>query len=233
MKKTLFYSIITCVFILLIACTPKQKEDIIVFPKTTWRMSPDEVLDAYQLTKSHVQWDENEDITHISIPKFQLFGVTTEGVVFEFLKDKKGNFRLYNVMVSYSKNQNMNEVLKQLEKEYGLPVKSYSNYTRDLDEKKMKKKDMESTDHKKYFLSKKTLKNQLTKQQKKDLHDILGKSFYNSKDWEEFLTVTPVSMLTWTDDYSLPGFLAEKAEGSKNKVFYHGTGFYAIDKYIQ
>ncbi len=98
MKK---YGIITFLMALVLcSCTPNKVNEKLEFPKTTWDMSMDEAMEAWELSEEDLADFERDDI--IFIEGYELFGEKTESINFQYYDfGDDGTKELAQVFVIY------------------------------------------------------------------------------------------------------------------------------------
>lgn len=127
MKKVI--SMVVLLMLLLCACGSKKDAGYLEFPKTTWGMSEQEVLDAYGVTKEDaLQYDTGEKYTSVVLGGQQLFGEEADKVVLNFLDLGNGKQGLYYVRVIYRENVDMKRVLAEMQKAYGGTIPAMTVY---------------------------------------------------------------------------------------------------------
>lgn len=118
MKK---YAILTIsVAMLLCSCGKKEESRNLVFPKTTWDMGMDEIVDAWGLTGEDIKDYGRDDA--IVIEGYELFGEKTESINFQFYDfENDGAYEFIGVLVTYPDDADMVHVAEEMQKEYGEP----------------------------------------------------------------------------------------------------------------
>lgn len=126
MKK--IYIIFFAATLLLCSCSKKENMDHLEFPKTTWGMSMEETLDAYEITKEDTSnYDVTSSSSSFMIEGLELFGEKTAKIIFGFLDlDCKEELVLSQVKVMYPDHTDMNHVLEEMQKKYGETVSEIS-----------------------------------------------------------------------------------------------------------
>ncbi len=108
------------IVILLCSCASNKVNDNLEFPKTTWDMSRDEVMKAWNLTEEDLVDFEREDVIYIK--GYELFGEKTESINFQFYDfGDEGAYELVQVLVSYPTDADMEHVSEEIQKVYGKP----------------------------------------------------------------------------------------------------------------
>lgn len=118
MKK----SIITMLSLAIVLCSCGKKAETpdLVFPKTTWNMSREEIMDAWKLTEDDIHDYGQDDV--LVIDGYELFGEPTESINFQFYDyGNDGVYELSQVLVTYPKDADMEQVFKEMQKTYGEP----------------------------------------------------------------------------------------------------------------
>lgn len=117
--------------VLLCSCGSKEEDKKLEFPKTTWDMSMAEVKEAWNVPEENVK-NYDEDTVYV-IEGSELFGEKTDQINFQFHDmDLDGNPELMQVLVTYPKDADMEQVRQEMQKVYGEPdpdVKFYSLYS--------------------------------------------------------------------------------------------------------
>ncbi|MCI8966717.1 MAG: hypothetical protein HFH75_03885 [Lachnospiraceae bacterium] len=118
MKK---YGIITfLIALVLCSCAPNKVNEKLEFPKTTWDMSMDEVMEAWELSEEDLADFERDDI--IFIEGYELFGEKTESINFQYYDfGDDGTKELAQVFVIYPQDADMDHVSEEMRKVYGEP----------------------------------------------------------------------------------------------------------------
>lgn len=125
MKKyitaVLFLSVALC------SCGKEDKNMNLVFPKTTWNMSQEEIMDAWELTESDIYDFGQNDV--LITDGHELFGEPTTSINFQFYDyGNDGVYELSQVLVTYPNDADMEHVLKEMQKAYGAPDPNVTFY---------------------------------------------------------------------------------------------------------
>ena len=121
-----------CVLLFLCSC---GKTQTLNFPKTSWDMTPEEVLEAYQIEQEDTAfYKEQGRSTAFMLENQKVFGEIAQTVTFNFMnmeleegedirifdeKKENGKRILLEVTVSYPKTADMEQVEENMEKLYG------------------------------------------------------------------------------------------------------------------
>ena len=107
-----FFCALVGLALLLTACAaPVQGEGrLLEFPKTSWEMTPEEVMAAYGVSQDAVTTSDSGEQPAFAIEQLECFGETTSHAVFSFQEDDAGVLRLVNVLLVYPDEADMAQV---------------------------------------------------------------------------------------------------------------------------
>lgn len=118
MKKYIIAVLFTSVA--LCSCGKNDKDVDLVFPKTTWNMGKEEIMDALELTEADIHDYGQDDV--LAIEGYELFGEPAASVNFQFYDYGNDGVReLSQVLVTYPNDADMEHVLEEMQKAYGAP----------------------------------------------------------------------------------------------------------------
>ncbi|GKX27530.1 hypothetical protein SH1V18_00100 [Vallitalea longa] len=203
MKKVAF--IIFTTVILFCSCSKKADSDYKEFPKTNWGMSITETLNAYEISKKDtINYRENYSFT---IEGYELFGEKTSMILFNFIYFEKENPKLCAVRVNYPESADMNNVLKEMKKEYGETVSNISNYYLfGAFENKLPVYKYTESDHLKLWANKKSVIESIPENQHVDYRN-LWKNYQTSlrdDNWDTFSQNANMVTVVWSDNGEFP-----------------------------
>lgn len=129
MRKKLIVTILFAAFLLTACGTTKESKRMEV-PKTTWGMTVEEALDAYEITAEEADsYEEGERSAFFTITDYELFGEEASKIYFNFIDvQDNGENRLCDVDIVYSDDADMEKVCKELESTYGKTVEQLTLY---------------------------------------------------------------------------------------------------------
>lgn len=130
MKRTVLIMFLIILLSLLCACHKTENPDNLEFPKTTWDMNMEEVLDSYGITKKDTNfYRESSKAPSFMIEGYKVFGKEATQIVFNFIDlENNENEVLCMVKVIYPENTDMNHVLEEMKKTYLDTVSEISLY---------------------------------------------------------------------------------------------------------
>lgn len=120
------------------ACGKSDIEKNLEFPKTTWEMTLEEVMEAYGISKDEAAlYEEGERSVRIRLDDVELFGQKAQYIFLSFadfsckedFEKNQEKYILYGVHVLYNENSDMDIVKKELEKAYGDTIPEYYHFT--------------------------------------------------------------------------------------------------------
>lgn len=129
MKRKL-WSAVFVVATLICSCGKKLENNSLDFPKTSWEMDMDEVLEALGEEKEDMELFKTDNSgSMFSLKERELFGEKTELINFQFY-DFAGNGtqKFCYVQVNYPDDADMNHVLNEMKKVYGEPQNGVTFY---------------------------------------------------------------------------------------------------------
>lgn len=105
---------------MLCSCGRKEKNENLEFPRTTWDMSREEAMDAWDVTEETIKDVDSDDV--FAIEGYELFGEETESINFQFYDfEGDGEKKLTQVFVTYPSDADMDHVAEEMQKVYGEP----------------------------------------------------------------------------------------------------------------
>ena len=130
MKKGIAVTILSLLLsAVLTSCGNEKDNGSLAFPKTSWGMTVEEVLEAYGAAKEDASmWNEGEYGTAFALEGQEIFGEEASRVFFNFMAVGSEPQRLCVVSVEYPDDADMGKVWKEMRKSYGDSVSEITRY---------------------------------------------------------------------------------------------------------
>lgn len=238
MKRWYVALICLLVVALLTACagTTQPEQNLLEFPKTSWEMTPEEVMAAYGVSKDTVTTNDSAEQPAFSIENLECFGETASNAIFSFQKDDAGALRLVNVLLLYPDEAGMDQVKAKLTDAYGNSIPQFTNLRTAPGGTGYEEETLEETEHFAFWHSATPVSQYLNGEQlaafskaaeEKDSEMQAGGA------WKAYAQQMPLVTLTWEDNAQLPGATSAPVHYSKNRVEFNASILHYLPQMTQ
>lgn len=205
-----FFCALVGLALLLTACAaPVQGEGrLLEFPKTSWEMTPEEVMAAYGVSQDAVTTSDSGEQPAFAIEQLECFGETTSHAVFSFQEDDAGVLRLVNVLLVYPDEADMAQVKAQLTSTYGSSVQQFTSLRTGAGGVGYEEETLAETQHFAFWHSATPVTQYLSGEDLEAFQKAAEQTdaqMQANGAWKDYAQQMPLVRITWEDDAQLPG----------------------------
>lgn len=223
---------------LLTACagTTQPGNGLLEFPKTSWEMTPEEVMVAYGVSKDTVTVNDSAEQPAFSIENLACFGQTASNVIFSFQKDDAGVLRLANVLLLYPDEADMGQVKSKLTDDYGSSIPQFTNLRTAPGGTGYEEETLEETEHFAFWHSITPVSQYLNTEQLATFSKAAEKKDNEMQAggvWKAYAQQMPLVTLTWENNARLPGATSAPVDYPKNRVEFNASILHYLPQLMQ
>lgn len=240
MKKRnwLFFCTWVGLVLLLTACAaPAQGQGgLLEFPKTSWDMTPEEVMAAYDVSEDAVTTSGSAEQPAFAIDGLECFGETTRNTVFSFQKDETGALHLVNVLLVYPDEADMDQVKSQLTDTYGSRVRQFTSLRTGAGGVGYEEETLAETEHFAFWHSTTPVSRYLNEEDLEAFSKVAEQKdaqMNANGAWKDYTQQMPLVRITWEDDAQLPGTVTGSFSYPKNRVEFNASNLHFLPQMIQ
>ena len=226
-----FFCALVGLALLLTACAaPVQGEGrLLEFPKTSWEMTPEEVMAAYGVSQDAVTTSDSGEQPAFAIEQLECFGETTSHAVFSFQEDDAGVLRLVNVLLVYPDEADMAQVKAQLTSTYGSSVQQFTSLRTGAGGVGYEEETLAETQHFAFWHSATPVTQYLSGEDLEAFQKAAEQTdaqMQANGAWKDYAQQMPLVRITWEDDAQLPGTVTGSVSYPKNRVEFNASNLH-------